>query len=104
MKYGQARLRAALAEGHATLERREADLEAEAADKPWLRSTSTTPTVDEVKARIEHDTGASDAGPDRDFDLSEQRRQADERLAAIRSELGLGDPPDDGKSAGGADR
>jgi len=108
VRYGQARLRAALADGDAELDRREARLEADAADKPWLRSTSTSPTLDDVRARIEHDsrsaaaertgnvvdaptpTSRTGGDPGMDFDLSQQRHQADDRLAAIRRELGLG--------------
>lgn len=133
LKYGKAKLDDALRSGDEELTRREAQLEAEAAEKPWLRSTSDAPSMDEVRARIEHEAAQAEArkvaptaGPPADgaptsstspapstpgeaFDLAEQQRQADERLAAIRSELGLDEaapgarPPDDHSQPPGGD-
>ena len=52
-----------------------------------------------MRQRIEHDAGrpAPPASPEEGFDLAEQQRKADDRLAKIRDELGLGDeePPSD---------
>lgn len=111
MEYGRAKLDDALRSGNAELDDAEARLEAEAADKPWLRSTGEAPTLDEVRARIEHDAAASRAPDataggtppsppvapappvaapvDPGFDMADQQHRADDRLAAIRRDLGL---------------
>ncbi len=120
LRYGQAYLDRALRKGNDELDQREAELETRAADRPWLRTAGEVPTVDEVRARIEHDAAASRAaasgaaattgppappgaggdGPaDLAFDRAEEQRRADERLRKIRSELGLevdgeGGPPE----------
>lgn len=52
MKYARARLDAALKSGNRELDRREAELEADRADRPWLGDEEDVPTVDEVAARI----------------------------------------------------
>lgn len=65
MKYAKARLDAAVRRGNDQLDRKEAEREAELADRPWLQSQGDTPTLDEVRARIEHmDRGAG--APDAD--------------------------------------
>lgn len=109
VKYGRAYLDSALRKGNAELDKREADLESKSAERPWLRSSGDVPTVDDVRARIEHDAAASAAraetgagagspkpatdveGVDADvaFDRAEEQRRADERLRRIRTELGL---------------
>jgi len=120
LKYGKAKLDDTFKSGEEELARREAAMEAEAAEKPWLRSTGDAPTLDEVKARIEFDAKQAEArkpaaGPAdppakaspgtgsgaEAFDFAEQQRQADERLEAIRSELGLDgtESPTDGDGA-----
>lgn len=116
LNYGKAKLDSTLRSGEEELDRREARLEAEAAEKPWLRGTAAAPTLDEVKARIAFDAEQAEAaakkspgdppsttplpvdnssalGGQAGFDFNEQQRQADERLATIRSELGLDDRP-----------
>lgn len=65
LKYAKARLDTAVNQGNASLDRREAEREAELADKPWLRSDRAAPTLDEAKARIE-------------WEAEEQRRRAAE--------------------------
>ncbi|MBI2709343.1 MAG: hypothetical protein HYX34_06570 [Actinobacteria bacterium] len=50
--YARAKLDDALSKGDAELDRREARLEAEAAERPWLRADGEAPTLDEVRARI----------------------------------------------------
>ena len=132
LKYGKAKLDDTLKSGNDELDKREAALEAEAAEKPWLRSTGDAPSMDQVKARIDYEakqaearkasagSGAdatpkvtTDAGAGQEgFDFAEQQRQADERLAAIRSELGLdeskahppGDDPEPPAGDGGGPR
>lgn len=148
VKYARARIDAAVGQGHEELDRREAEREAELAERPWLASDGTAPTLDEARARIrweaerqeratrgeapEHsDTptdrpdgtagGAPPAGPGatapdprpddpgvgprdpaalaRDaeregarIELEERSRQAADRLAQIRRELGVDGP------------
>jgi hypothetical protein len=130
---GSPRLSARLLKaGEDELDKREARLEAEAAGKPWLTSTSDAPTFEEAKARIEHmarETGVGPkpeeqddgAGPSAErpmdtsspgdepsppgapsaegesadlIDMAAQQKAADERLSAIREELGLTEEPD----------
>ena len=99
MKYGRAMLDDMLKRGNEELDQLEAEREADAAERPWAHQTSDTPTLDDVRQRIEHDAGrpAPPASPEEGFDLAEQQRKADDRLAKIRDELGLGDeePPSD---------
>jgi len=96
LKYGRTYLDTALRRGNEELDVREAELEARAAERPWMKSSGDVPTVDEVRARIENDAAAS-AAPAGDgeeaglaFDRAEEQRRADERLERIRRELGLG--------------
>jgi hypothetical protein len=121
-KYGKARIDAAVRDIDKDLDRKEAELAAEQAGKPWLTSDRDTPSFDEVKARIEdraaHAPGAPTApaatpttrttsttpttpaaSPDADadaatiaFELAKQNKAAEERLAAIRKSLDLPDP------------
>ena len=117
--YAKAKVDHTLRQGDAELDRREARLEAEAAGKPWLSSSGPAPTFDEAKARIEHEARQAEArgagpapapagpapGPGAPaapaaapapagdlaaFDMAAHQKAADERLAAIRDELGLG--------------
>lgn len=53
LKYAKARLDSAVGQGNASLDRLEAEREADLADKPWLRSDGEAPTLDEARARIE---------------------------------------------------
>ena len=112
LKYAKAHLDSALERGNRDLDRREAELEARSAGRPWLDSSSTTPSMEEARARIEHERSRADraserpsvpspgpvappSGIDPGFELREQQRLADERLAHIRGELGL-DPDGSG--------
>ena len=100
LRYAKAKIDATVRSGERELDRREAELEAEQAEKPWLASGRDTPSYDEVKARIEHESGAAGAKAPQPsgepaFDLAEQERAAAERLAGIRESLGLGDKVDD---------
>ena len=99
MKYGRAKLDDMLRRGNDELDRREAEREADAAERPWAHRTSDTPTLDDVRDRIAHDAGrpAPEPSPEEGFDLAEQQRKADDRLAKIRDDLGLGgeEPPSD---------
>nr|MDQ3293255.1 hypothetical protein [Actinomycetota bacterium] len=64
LRYAKARVDAAVRSGEKELDRREAELDAEVADKPWLTSDRDSPTFDEAKARIEDRAGRSGAaGP-----------------------------------------
>lgn len=97
LKYAKAKLDATVRSADRELDRREAELAAEQADKPWLRGDADAPSYEEVKARIDADAGAGGPKPprpsgDERFDLAERERAAAERLAAIRESLDL---PDD---------
>ena len=112
VKYARARLDAAVAQGERSLDRREAEREAELADRPWLASEADAPTLDEARARIEweaeHQRRAGDgatpaAGPPAGtvddaaaasarLELDAREREAAERLARIREELGVDEP------------
>ncbi len=94
-RYGKAKVAATARELEETVERKEAELREEQADKPWLASDDDTPTYDEAKARIESTAGRSgEPSGDPTFDLAEQQRAADERLAEIRRSLGVDDDED----------
>jgi hypothetical protein len=97
MRYGRAKLDDVLKRGNVELDRLEAEREVDAAERPWAHTSSDTPTLDDVRGRIAHDAGAPSpaAAPEEQFDLAEQQRKADDRLARIREELGLGgeEPP-----------
>ena len=148
LAYAKAKLDSSLKESEADLDEREARLRAEAEGKPWLSSTSESPTFDEMRARIEHDaresaerqrrrppggapspsrpgprlvggptdapasSGPTGVGPQApapaagvstgvgedplaSFDMAAHQKAADERLAAIRRELGLADDTDE---------
>ena len=100
MKYGRAMLDDVLKRGNEELDQREAELEAERPSGPWAHQTSEhAHAATTCGERIAHDAGqpAPPASPEEGFDLAEQQRKADDRLAKIRDELGLGDeepPPD----------
>ena len=99
VKYGRAKLDDVLQRGNEELDRREAELEVDAAERPWAHADTEQTTLDDVRDRITHDAGqpAPAPSPAEGFDLAEQQRKADDRLAKIRDELGLGDeekPPD----------
>jgi hypothetical protein len=103
LKYAKARVDSAVGSADRELDRKEAELEARNAGKPWLSSDRESPTFDDVKARIEHETPPADPkGPkvqptkpdvppsgDPAFDLAVQQKAAAERLAGIRESLGL---------------
>ena len=157
LRYAKAKLDDTVTRGDAELDRREAELAARAEAEPWLASDADAPTLDEARARIEHqarraeesrrareprrgervDLGKSDgdrAGPTDDagaaegpdeapsagepsssratgrpdppalttdpqlgsIDFDAQKRAADQRLAAMRKELGLDEDPPPG--------
>jgi hypothetical protein len=99
IRYGRAKLDDVLKRGNEELDELEAEQAADAGERPWAHSTRETPTLDDVRDRIAHDAGrpAPAPSPEERFDLAEQQRKADDRLAKIRDDLGLGDeerPPD----------
>ncbi|HEX7133333.1 MAG TPA: hypothetical protein VF228_12200 [Iamia sp.] len=133
LRYAKAKLDDTVTRGDAELDRREAEQRARAEGKPWLSAEGDAPTLDEARARIEHqarqaeeaqrardaetpslaeeptsDAPAEPAAPGPppplttdpqlgSIDFAAQQRAADERLAAMRKELGLegdDDPPD----------
>jgi hypothetical protein len=104
LRYAKAKVDATVQDRERELDRREAELEARAEERPWLASSGDAPTFDEAKARIEHQAGETGVAPpggtgDDAFDVEAQRRAGADRLAAIRDELGLVDAPDADRSA-----
>jgi hypothetical protein len=92
LRYAKAKLDDTIRSGDAELDRREAELRAEQAGRPWLTDDDATPSYDEVKARIDAESPASDVpkpSGDPDFDLAAQERAAAERLAELRKSLDL---------------
>ena len=92
--YAKAKVNDTLRSADEELDRREAELEADRADQPWLRDDAAAPSLDDVEKRIDAmKPPAERAAPKTDeelaFELAEQRRQADERLAQIRESLDL---------------
>jgi len=116
LKYAKARIDDAVGSGNRSLDRLEAEQEANAADKPWLRSSGEAPTLDEARARIEWEAQrqadqakaeaeaappSSGAAPTEDtaasqakLQLEAQEQASADRLAAIRAELGVEAPPE----------
>jgi hypothetical protein len=111
LRYAKAKLDDTVSRGDAELDRREAEQRARAEGRPWLSADGDAPTLDEARARIEHqarqatDAEAPDGPPGPTIptptvdgptiDFAAQQRATDERLAAMRRELGLDgeDPP-----------
>jgi hypothetical protein len=95
IRYGKAKVAAAARDLDDTVERKEAELQADHADKPWLADDDDAPTFDEATARIEATTGRTgEPSGNPTFDMAEEQRAADERLAEIRRSLGLDDDAD----------
>jgi len=91
LKYGKAKLDQTVRDADAELDRKEEQLAAERAGKPWLTPSGETPTLAEVKARI--DDGAT-TDPDAEaanlaLEMDAQRKAAEQRLAEIRKSLDL---------------
>lgn len=133
LKYAKARIDSAVGQGNASLDRLEAEREADLADKPWLRSEGEAPTLDEARARIEWESerqrraaagapGAprppapTDAGPrppqdtatdaeqeQARLELARREQASADRLAQIRAELGVSAPADAADEADPAD-
>ena len=98
LKYAKAKLDATVRSADRELDRREAELDAEHAEKPWLRGDADSPSYEDVRARIEADAGRPKPprpSGEEGFDLAARERAAAQRLAAIRESLDLpeDDPP-----------
>ena len=105
LKYGKARVDAAVRDVEQVLDRKEDELRQDQQGKPWLGSDDDVPSYDDATARIEDrleaagiPTQSSPPSPPADdeavariraYDLAEQQRKADERLAAIRESMGI---------------
>ncbi len=63
LKYAQAKLTSAVRSGNAELDQLEAEREVELAERPWLASDSTAPTLDEARARIEWEAAQAAPAP-----------------------------------------
>lgn len=98
LRYVKAAVDAKVRSADRELERREADLEAERTDKPWLDDEAASPSYDEVQRRIDAMGPTDRPAPPADsgdlaFDLAAQQRAAAERLEEIRESLDV-DPPE----------
>lgn len=121
LKYAKAKIDDSVTRGERRLDELEAEQAARAEAEPWLSGDADAPSFEEAKARIEAQaeaagratssgpgpasTGASAPRPDQGtpaptavpagdtIDLAAQQKAAAERLAAMRAELGLDDPP-----------
>ena len=105
LKYGKARVDAAVRDVEDVLDRKEEELRREQQGKPWLGSDDDVPSYDDATARIEErlkaagiPTQSSPPSPPADdetvakiraFDVAKQQQAADERLASIRESLGI---------------
>jgi hypothetical protein len=105
LKYGKARVDAAVRDVEDVLDRKEDELRRDQGAKPWLGSDDDVPSYDDATARIEDRLRAagipaqsSPPSPPADdetvakiraFDVAEQQRKADDRLASIRDSLGI---------------
>ena len=103
LKYGKARIDAAVRDVSKDLDRKEAELAADQAGKPWLADTRDTPTFDDTRARIEDraaraptaPSGATDADASNlAVEMAERDAAAKQRLAEIRKSLDLPDHDD----------
>lgn len=121
LKYAQAKLESMVSSSNSELDQLEAEQAARAEGRPWISSDAEAPTLDEARARIEWEaeeqrrraeaaagtsgpatqsaTGrpAPPAAPDPEvvraqIELDRQARESQERLEAIRKELGV-EPP-----------
>ncbi len=116
MKYARARIDSSVGEGNRSLDRLEAEREADVADKPWLRSETDAPTLDEARARIEWEAerqrqaptppSSAPAEPTVEptaeqaatrLELEARQRESADRLDRIRKELGIAEPTDPAK-------
>jgi hypothetical protein len=105
LKYGKAKVDAAVRDVDRVLDRKEEELRRDQEGRPWLGGDDDVPTYDEATARIEDrleaagiPTQSSPPSPPADdetvakiqaFDLAKQQKAADERLAAIRDSMGI---------------
>ena len=105
LKYGKARVDAAVHDVEDLLDRKEDELRRDQAGKPWLQGDADVPSYDDATARIEDrlraagiPTQSSPPSPPADdetvaqlqaFDLAKQQKAADERLASIRESMGI---------------
>ena len=100
LKYGKAKLDQAVRDADAELDRKEEQLAAERAGRPWLTPSGDTPTLAEVKARIEDTEAVTPADTDAEaaelaLEMEAQRKAAEQRLAEIRKSLDLPPRQDD---------
>lgn len=105
LKYGKAKVDAAVRDVDRALDRKEEELRRDQEGRPWIAGDDDVPSYDDATARIEErlaaagiPTQSSPPSPPADeatvakiraFDVAEQQRAADERLAAIRESLGI---------------
>ena len=105
LKYGKAKVDAAVRDVDEALDRKEEELRRDQEGRPWIGSDDDVPSYDDATARIEErlkaagiPTQSSPVSPPADdemvakiqaFDLAKQQKAADDRLASIRDSLGI---------------
>ncbi len=100
--YAKARVNSAVGQANSSLDQREAEREADLADKPWLRSDGEAPTMEEARARIEWEAERQRVGEATDPGVDPDRG----RTGAMTPSTGdQGDRPErDGDPVGAAPR
>ncbi len=88
LRYAKAKLDDTVRRGDARMDRLEAEQAARAEGKPWLSADGAAPTFDEARSRIEQRAEPA-VPPEPAVDFNARQRAADERLRAMRRELGL---------------
>lgn len=101
IRYAKAKLDDSVQRGNEEMDRREAELEDRRRERtPWAKDPTAdgdAPTFEEAKARIEHQAGTRAGATDGpEIDFAAQERATQERLAAMRKELGLDEDPPPG--------
>ncbi len=86
INYAKARLDASVRSGNEQLDRREADLEADRADRPWLASDGDAPTFEEAQARIRWEAEAAERAKTDKSDKSDSAAEVPASTTAARGD------------------
>jgi hypothetical protein len=83
VRYAKARIDAAVGQGNESLDRLEAERQAELAERPWLAADGTAPSLDEARARIQWEARQQET-------LRSQRSPSDAASADIEPDARTG--------------
>lgn len=121
VRYAKARIDAAVGQGNESLDRLEAERQAELAERPWLAADGTAPSLDEARARIEwearqqealqsqrspSDAASADIEPDAETDTDTAGGSPAGRVPSVGSSAapgGIGEADMPGKTGGAAE-